>query len=196
MRDHVIRVGKNNTVDIQKFGDTVVITEKEKPNNIMKIAVVRDVKVPTRGTSKSAGLDFYVPNDFKEFTLIDGEDLLIPSGIIANIPEGYMLMAADKSGIASSATAKRMCGMQVKPDMQDTSIVVGAKICDEDYQGEIHIHIINCGRSNFVVKPGMKLVQFILVPIMYADIEVVDKNDLFESDTERGSGGFSSTGVK
>lgn len=194
MRDHVIRVGKNNTVDIQKFGDTVVITEK--PNNIMKIAVVRDVKVPTRGTSKSAGLDFYVPNDFKEFTLGVCKDLLIPSGIIANIPEGYMLMAADKSGMASSATAKHMCGMQVKPDAQDTSIVVGAKICDEDYQGEIHIHIINCGLKNFIVKPGMKLVQFILVPIMYADIEVVDKNDLFQSATERGSGGFSSTGVK
>lgn len=194
MRDYVIQVGRNNTVDIQKFGDTVVITEK--PNNIMKIAVVRDVKVPTRGTSKSAGLDFYVPNDFKEFTLIVGEDLLIPSGIIANIPEGYMLMAADKSGMASSVSAKRMCGMQVKPDMQDTSIVVGAKICDEDYQGEIHMHIINCGISNFTVKPGMKLVQFILVPIMYADIEVVDKNDLFESATERGSGGFSSTGIK
>lgn len=194
MRDHVIQVGKNNTVDIQKFGDTVVITEK--PNNIMKIAVVRDVKVPTRGTSKSAGLDFYVPNDFKEFTLGVCKDLLIPSGIIANIPEGYMLMAADKSGMASSATAKHICGMQVKPDMQDTSIVVGAKICDEDYQGEIHIHIINCGLKNFIVKPGMKLVQFILVPIMYADIEVVDKNDLFESATERGSGGFSSTGVK
>ena len=107
-----------------------------------------------------------------------------------------MLMAADKSGMASSATAKHICGMQVKPDMQDTSIVVGAKICDEDYQGEIHIHIINCGLKNFIVKPGMKLVQFILVPIMYADIEVVDKNDLFESATERGSGGFSSTGVK
>lgn len=195
MRDHIIRVGKNNTVDIQKFGDTVVITEK--PNNIMKIAVVRDVKVPTRGTSKSAGLDFYVPNGYNGINkLLPGTDLLIPSGIIANIPEGYMLMAADKSGMASSATAKHMCGMQVKPDAQDTSIVVGAKICDEDYQGEIHIHIINCGRSNFIVKPGMKLVQFILVPIMYADIEVVDKNDLFESTTERGFGGFSSTGVK
>ena len=161
----------------------------------MKIAIVRYVKEPTRGTAKSAGLDFYVPDDYAGINkILPGFDVLIPSGIIANIPEGYMLMAADKSGIASSITAKHMCGMKVKDGDQDTSIIVGAKICDEDYQGEIHMHVVNCGNKPFIIKQGMKLVQFILVPVLYADIEVVKHSDLFESETERGIRGFSSTG--
>lgn len=191
---HTINVAKNAVVNINRNCDAVTIDTNQ--NAIMKIATVRNVKVPTRGTEKSAGLDFYVPNDFPLSIVHPSCDILIPSGIIANIPEGYMLMAADKSGIASSLSAKNYCGMQVKADAQDTSVIVGAKICDEDYQGEIHMHIINCGYKPFRITPGMKLVQFILVPILYADIEVVDKNDLFESTTERGSGGFSSTGIK
>lgn len=147
----------------------------------LPFAKVRDVKSPTRGTGLSAGLDFYIPNDFKEVTLFPDEDILIASGIHVNmsgpIISDYMLMAADKSGIATKKKLK-----------------VAAKIVDADYQGEIHLHVYNFGRDMITLKPGDKLVQFILVPVLYSQPEELSLEDLYKETTERGSGGFGSTG--
>ena len=74
----------------------------------MKFAKIRNVKSPVRGTGKAAGIDFFVPNfgNNKGFIVNPGTDVLIPSGIKMEIPEGYMLMAADKSGVVTSKSAK------------------------------------------------------------------------------------------
>ena len=159
----------------------------------MKVARIRDVKLPERGTSKSAGIDFFVPNTFIETTVEPGRDLLIPSGIRADVPAGYMLMAAEKSGVVTSKDAMILNGRTPKPDSYNTVVVLGAKIVDEDYQGEIHIHIINVGTEPVVIKPGKKLAQFILVPVSYDGIEEVAESDLFAEASERGEGGFGST---
>ena len=158
----------------------------------MKILKVRDVKTPSRGTSKSAGIDFYVPNNLPYAIRIQPHrDFLIPSGIKAAIPEGYMLMAADKSGVVTTATAVKMIGRTPKPNAFDCAVIVGAKIVDEDYQGEIHIHVINTGDDEIVIEPGTKIAQFILVPVFYDNIEEVsNESELFKSPTERGEGGF------
>lgn len=162
----------------------------------MKFLKIRDVKSPERGTEKSAGIDFFVPNDFSEMVLMPKHDVLIPSGIKVGLPENTMLMAADKSGLASSATSKVFAGMKVKPDAHDSSLIVGAKIVDEDYPGEVHLHIINVGKCPVNIKPGMKIVQFIVVPIIYTEpSEVTSEEELGYAKTSR-SGGFSSTGLK
>ena len=151
----------------------------------MKITKVRDVKTPSRGTSGSAGIDFFIPNDIKtkninnKTFIAPNESILIPSGIIANIPHGYMLTAFNKSGIASKK-----------------KLLVGAQVCDEDYQGEIHINLHNVGKETVTIEPGEKIVQFILVPVLYEDIVEVANNELFNSTTERGTGGFGHTGNK
>ena len=143
----------------------------------MRISKIRDVKTPTRGTAKSAGLDFYVPNDFEPWWVCRNCGVNIPSGIKANIPEGFALIAFNKSGIA------------VKNGLQ-----IGACVADEDYQGEIHLHVVNVGNNGPVlIAPGMKLVQFILLPVNYEAIEVVDENELYNEASERGEGGFGST---
>ena len=77
----------------------------ETRDTSMRFFKVRDVKSPERGTQYSAGIDFFVPNDFVTRTIIPGEDILIPSGIKVGLPPGTMLMGADKSGIASSKKA-------------------------------------------------------------------------------------------
>lgn len=163
-----------------------------KKMTIMRYSKVRDVKSPERGTSKSAGIDFFVPNDSDIINLMPGQDVLIPSGIKAELPEGYMLMAADKSGIATSALAKSRAGMKTDNSLL-SCLIIGAKIIDEDYQGEIHIHIINVGLSSVVITPGMKIAQFILVPVLYENMEEVPESELFNTETERGEGGFGST---
>jgi dUTP pyrophosphatase len=156
----------------------------------MKIAKVRDVKTPERGTEKSAGIDFFVPNDFIEKVLPPQRDMLIPSGIKAQVPEGYMLMAAEKSGVVTSKQAAVDAGRTPKPTVYTTTVVLGAKIVDEDYQGEIHIHLVNVGNEYVTIKPGTKIAQFILVPVSYEGVEVVPEADLFPEATERGEGGF------
>lgn len=159
----------------------------------MKIARVRNVKLPERGTGKSAGIDFFVPEDFGAYILAPQTDVLIPSGIKADIPEGFMLMAADKSGVVTSYQASYIAGRKPKSGAFSSVIILGAKIVDEDYQGEIHIHLINIGDSNVIIKPGMKIAQFILVPVSYENIEEVPESELFSHKTDRGEGGFGST---
>lgn len=139
---------------------------------------IRPVKSPTRGTEFSAGIDFYVPEDFGTQIIPSGSDILIPSGIKVRVPKGYALIAFNKSGIA---TKKKLD--------------VGACVVDEDYTGEVHIHLINTGNYDVVINSHDKIVQFILLPVNYAGVMEVDQHyyDSF-GETERGSGGFGSTG--
>ena len=162
----------------------------------MKILKIRDVKTPTRGTDGSAGIDLYIPNDFKVkmgdeyfdvmlegYTIGAGDSVLIPSGIKANVPKGHALIAMNKSGIA------------VKK-----GLLVGACVIDEDYTGEIHIDLKNVNRSSIIINAGDKITQLVCLPINYVNIEeAISEEDCFGDKleaSERGSGGFGSTGVK
>lgn len=160
----------------------------------MKFCKVRNVKSPVRGTDKAAGIDFFVPNFGKGLMVNPGNDVLIPSGIKMEIPEGYMLMAANKSGVAVSKWACLGVGRTPKVDAFESVIVVGAKIVDEDYQGEILIHVVNVGKSKVYIKPGMKIAQFILVPVSYEGLEEVPEERLFDHSSKRGEGALGSTG--
>lgn len=142
----------------------------------MKIEKIKMVKTPVRGTGASAGIDFFVPKNFGVM-VNPQESALIPTGIKAEVPKGFMLMAANKSGVCTR-----------------TGLIVGATIVDEDYQGEIHMHLINTSDSPVEIESGDKLVQFILVPVSYENVEVVDR--VHKTVSERGAGGFGSTGNK
>ena len=142
----------------------------------MKIQTVRSVKTPTRGTDKSAGIDFYIPEDFQTKIIGLGESVLIPSGVKAEIPEGYMWLALNKSGVATKL------GLQV-----------GAQVVDEDYEGEIHIHVTKVTHGTVQLEAGMKIVQLALIKVSYENVELVD--ELQPRNTQRGSGGFGSTGT-
>lgn len=162
----------------------------------MRFAKIRNVKSPVRGTSKAAGIDFFVPNfgSNRGFIVNPGTDVLIPSGIKMEIPEGYMLMAADKSGVVTSKWACLGAGRTPKADALESVVILGAKIVDEDYQGEICIHVVNVGKVKVHIKPGMKIAQFILVPISYEGLEEVSESELFSRSSERGDGALGSTG--
>ncbi len=149
-------------------------------NQGLVLAKVRDVKTPTRGTPGSAGIDFFVPNDYPEnlCTIEPGSRCFIPSGIKANVPDGYALVAFNKSGVALKK-----------------QLLVGASVVDSDYQGEIHLHLVNTSTQTVEISPGSKLIQFLLIPVDHGEIEVVDEKLLFAEDSLRGSGGFGSTGL-
>ena len=146
----------------------------------MKFIKIRDVKSPSRGTEQSAGIDFFVPNDQETIILKSNESVLFPTGIKMNIPQDHVLIAFNKSGVAT----KR-------------NLTVGASVVDEDYQGEIHIHLTNVGEETQVIKAGEKIIQFLLMPIVYEGLEeVMTEDELWDGEvTERGEGGFGSTGI-
>lgn len=158
----------------------------------MKITKIREVKTPTRGTECSAGLDFYVPAGMK-LIMLPGDDVLIPSGIKVEVPHGYALIAHNRSSMATSTRALKYAGLKGNPNSTRGCVVVGACVVDEDYQGEIYIHLINVGRCAETIIAGMKVAQFVLTPVSYEGVEVVDEEELFNQATERGKGCFGST---
>jgi len=149
----------------------------------MRYYKIRNVKDPIRGTEQSAGLDFFVPEEWnsgKTFTVKAGESVLIPSGVKLNVPEGYALIAFNKSGVA------------VKK-----KLYAGACVVDEDYQGEVHFNLTNVGNEDTTISPGEKIIQFLLIEVNYAEVELAEsEEDLWkEKVSERGEGGFGSTGT-
>lgn len=148
--------------------------------NVIEFVKVKDVKSPNRGTSLSAGLDFYVPNDYKTLTIEPNKSVLIPSGIHVKMDPEYVLIAFNKSGIASKK-----------------SLIIGAQVIDADYEGEVHINLHNVGNETQIINPGDKIAQFILLKVNLANpVEYESLESLYgDSTSERGSGGFGSTGV-
>ena len=145
----------------------------------MKFIKIKDVKTPSKGTDESAGFDFYVPNCGEQtFHLSPGQDVKIPSGIKLVLPAGYCLLMVNKSGVSLS-------GLQV-----------GACLVDEDYRGELHLHVYNSSKNYVHIKAGQKLVQGILIPVPDREMNEISKEE-FESYalTDRGEGGFGSTGL-
>jgi len=147
----------------------------------MKFLKIRSVKDPTRGTSKSAGIDLYVPFEITTIELKPGESTLIPSGLKVDVPKNHVFVAMNKSGIATKK-----------------GLSVGACVIDEDYQGEIHIHLTNISNNSTTIEGGDKIVQCLILPINYEGVEIVESEDQMWNGevTERGSGGFGSTGTK
>lgn len=173
-------------------------------NMELKFLKIRDVKSPVRGTAEAAGVDFFVPNynekfekDLKEknptisintvdnnelyIKLEPGQRALIPSGIKTWMTPGTALIAANKSGVASKK-----------------GLIFGAQVVDSDYAGEVHISVINTSNDTVMIKTGEKLIQFIHTPVLLTPIEEVDEymfNALHDK-SQRGEGGFGSTGTK
>ena len=161
----------------------------------LKYSKVWDVKSPEIGTSGSAGLDFFIPEFTEEFIeafrsinhaiyihpdriiLHPHDRVLIPSGIRVFIPSGHSLIMFNKSGVST----KR--GLDVL-----------ACVIDEDYQGMIHLSLVNTSQYSLQIKPGEKIIQGILLPIPKYQLKETTFDSLYPNISERGAGGFGSTG--
>tara|TARA_R100000742_G_C4277910_1_gene100183 strand:+ start:470 stop:913 length:444 start_codon:yes stop_codon:yes gene_type:complete len=139
----------------------------------------RDVKSPER-SGINAGIDFFIPEDFEDkYVLNTNESVLIPSGIKILLPKNYCLIAFNKSGIAT------------KYNLQ-----VGACVIDENYKGELHLHLTNIGNNPVTLTRGQKILQFVLIKQNYCKLQEVKSHYPWEIDNnnERGDKGFGSTG--
>lgn len=112
--------------------------------------------------------------------ILPGSKILIPSGIHVKLPKNVILNAENKSGVAS----KR-------------GLIKGAQVIDVDYQGQIHINLINPTTNSVYIRPNEKIVQFVpyFMPNMFESKEYFSKEELYKnSESIRGEGGFGSSG--
>lgn len=169
----------------------------------IKFLTTRDVKPPSRANKYDAGIDFYIPNITQEFaeeiksknpliadSIIEGRiellphnRVLIPSGVYCQMEEpNRALIAANKSGVATK-----------------NGLIFGAQVVDYEYQGEIHLSILNVSDSIVVLTSGMKILQFLETPIFTSVIEVQsgkEPSNFYSEITTRGADGFGSTDKK
>ena len=135
-----------------------------------------DVITPKYETPGSSGMDIAAYTE-QDVIINPGDNALIPTGFSLSIPQGYEVQIRPRSGLA----AKKKITVLNTPGT-----------IDADYRGEIKVILINLGKEKFSVKKGERIAQMVVSPVIQAQLEEV----LELSVTDRGAGGFGSTGTK
>ena len=146
--------------------------------SVLKIKKLRDAaKIPFRATDGSAGMDLYACID-EAVEIMPHEIRVIPTGIAIELESAdYVAYIYARSGLAiKNGIAPANC--------------VG--VIDSDYRGEICVGLLNQTEKAFTVNPEERIAQMVISPVILPTIEVVDEL----SNTQRGAGGFGSTGKK
>ena len=138
----------------------------------MKIRIVcKDI--PVYAKPGDVGVDLKA--DIAEPVIIKpGGRALIPTGLKIELPPAVMAVVHPRSGLASKQ-----------------GLICSTGIIDTGYRGEIKVNLLYHGRDFIVVQPGTRIAQLVFQPVIFAEFEQVDKL----TETQRGEGGFGSTGV-
>lgn len=139
----------------------------------IKIKRIKNGKLPEYKTQGSAGADCYARITGR-LVLEPGETYTFPLGFAVEIPEGYEMQIRPRSGLASK---------------NKINVILGT--IDSDYRGEVGAIFWNCGDKSFEVRNGDRIAQAVICPVIKAEWHLTENL----SETERGEGGFGSTGV-
>ena len=134
-----------------------------------------NAKIPTCGTSKSAGYDLYACIDQYSVIIEPHKDIKIGTGLAIELPDGYFGAIYIRSSLATK---------------QGLKLTNSVGIVDSDYRGEYIVALYNDSDESCIITSGDRIAQLIVTPYMPVEFEEVDEL----SDTERGDGGFGSTG--
>ena len=132
--------------------------------------------LPEYKTPDSAGVDLYANLDLP-FTLEPLKRALIPTGIYIGLPKGHEAQIRPRSGLAAK---------------HGITVLNTPGTVDADYRGEIKVILVNLSDEPYVINPGERIAQMVIAK--YEKVEFDEVNELDE--TERGAGGFGSTGKK
>ena len=145
--------------------------------NIIRLPHAEGLALPAYETKEAAGMDLRaaVPEG-NPLKICPGERVLVPTGLVMEIPSGHEGQIRPRSGLAykNGVTCLNTPGT-----------------IDADYRGEVMVLLINHGRETFTIERGMRIAQMVIAPVMQVKIVEAD----LANETERGSGGFGSTGV-
>ncbi len=145
--------------------------------NLLRLPHAEGIDLPAYETRGAAGMDLRaaVAED-APMVLSPGKRALVPTGLVFEIPDGYEAQIRPRSGLAfkNGITCLNTPGT-----------------IDSDYRGEVKVLLINLGDEDFTISRGMRIAQMVIAPVTQARIAEVSET----SGTQRGSGGFGSTGV-
>ncbi len=141
----------------------------------LNIQLLRNGQMPTYATEHSAGMDLYAAID-QDIILKSGEYQLIPCGFAMALPFGYEAQIRPRSGLALK---------------HGITVLNAPGTIDADYRGEVGAILINMGDNEFTIVPHMRIAQMIIAS--YQNVVCLSADTL--RTTERGTGGFGSTGV-
>ena len=138
-----------------------------------------DFKIPTQATDGAAGFDMRACLDPGQESIIltKGKQLAISLGCSVEIPSGFEIQVRPRSGLALK---------------NGITVLNSPGTIDSDYRGECKAILINHSDEPFVIKSGDRICQWVVAELPYIHLEMVDNL----SETDRGEGGFGSTGIK
>ena len=151
--------------------------QKQIEARIVNPLIGKEIPMPTYGTSGSAAMDLRAC--IAEPAIISpGSRLLIKTGIAVNMVDPSLVaIVASRSGLSLK---------------HGVHVAQGIGVIDSDFHGEIGVILANSGTEDFVVNPGDRIAQLMFQPVIQVNLHLVDQ---FSIQTERGQGGFGSTGV-
>jgi dUTP pyrophosphatase len=150
--------------------------------NLRVYKIREEAKLPLRAHAADAGLDlFYCPDRVHalygtDYCVHPSESKIVPTGIKAEVPYGYMLEIKNKSSVASKK-----------------QLLVGACVVDSGYDGEVFVNLHNVGSRRQTIKSGQKIAQAVLIPIEPC-VAVECVTDTLNENSTRGEGALGSTG--
>ena len=135
----------------------------------------REVPYPYYASPGAAAMDLYACLD-DDVTILPGQRVMIPTGLAIALPDaGYVALIFARSGLG------------VKHGIVPANCV---GVIDSDYRGEILVGLQNSWDADYVIQPADRIAQLMVVPVVQAQVKMVDQLD----ETQRGAGGFGSTG--
>lgn len=140
-----------------------------------RLSHAKDLPLPSYETEYAAGMDIRAALE-KPITLQPGARQLIPSGLKMAVPKGYEAQMRPRSGLAYR---------------HGITMLNTPGTIDADYRGELKMLIVNLGKEPFTINHGDRIAQMIIAPVIQAEVAEVKTLP----GTERGDGGFGSTGV-
>lgn len=140
---------------------------------VEKLPGAEDIQAPKYQTARAVGMDLYAA---QPVTLFAHQRKIVPTGIKIALPDGCEGQIRPRSGLAIN---------------NGVTVLNAPGTIDSDYRGEVGVILYNAGDKVFHVKRGMRIAQLVVSPVVRPVVVVVDQLD----ETERGAGGFGSTGV-
>jgi len=149
----------------------------EEPDQILIPTVVSDTDLlPVYSSQEASGADLKA-NISTSMTIPAGKSVLVPTGVRVAIPFGYEIQIRPRSGLALK---------------HGISVLNTPGTIDSDYRGEIQVILINHGKDDFVVTPGMRIAQAVIAKVTYGKFVCFEEL----AETVRGTRGFGSTGIE
>jgi len=141
-----------------------------------KLPHAKELALPSYETGSAAGMDIRAALE-ESIILKVGERTLIPTGLVMALPNGYEAQIRPRSGLAIR---------------NGITMLNSPGTIDSDYRGEVKVIAINHGQEDFIINHGDRIAQMVISPVVQLPVKEVSEL----GETERGEGGFGSTGIE